>query len=327
MKKVLPVIFITAVIAAAVFFLVKNGTKAPEGVMELSGNVEVTEVDTGFEIPGRIARMYKGEGDRVRSGDLLAELDRNELLAVLEGRRAALEEARAILDKLRAGPRPQELRRAREEVHSAEAELEKARRDHERAKVLFEKGAIAEQTLDGARKVFSTALSAHASALEALSLVEEGPRAEDIIAQEKRVLGREADLEVSKNRLEYTSLRAATDGVVLARNFEPGEYAAPGAPVYTIGDLENPWIKVYVKEERLGRIKLGQRAGAMVDTYPGKVYVGKVTHVSDEAEFTPKNIQTKEERVKLVFGVEVSVRNREGELKPGMPADVIIYLD
>jgi HlyD family secretion protein len=105
-----------------------------------------------------------------------------------------------------------------------------------------------------------------------------------------------------------------------------GETLAAGAPVFTIGDLENPWIKVYVKEDKLGLVKLGQKAEVRTDSYPKKVYEGTVSYISSEAEFTPKNVQTQEERVKLVFGVKVKVKNENNELKPGMPADVKILV-
>ena len=121
-----------------------------------------------------------------------------------------------------------------------------------------------------------------------------------------------------------TALYAPINGVVLKKNIELGETVAQGTPIYTIGDLANPWIKVYVKEDKLGLVKLGQKAEVRVDTYPDKAYEGWVSFISSEAEFTPKNVQTQEERVKLVFGVKVRVRNVNNELKPSMPADVRI---
>ncbi|MEW6570488.1 MAG: efflux RND transporter periplasmic adaptor subunit [Nitrospirota bacterium] len=112
----------------------------------------------------------------------------------------------------------------------------------------------------------------------------------------------------------------------MRKTVELGETVAQGIPIYTIGDLENPWVKIYVKEDKIGRLKLGQKAEVTTDSYPGKIYGGTVTYISSEAEFTPKHVQTQEERVKLVFGVEVSVKNVNQELKPGMPADVKILL-
>jgi HlyD family secretion protein len=120
------------------------------------------------------------------------------------------------------------------------------------------------------------------------------------------------------------NLKTPVQGVVLRKNVEAGETVIAGTPIFTIGDLEHPWVKIYVKEDKLGLVKLGQKGEVRVDTYPGKVFTGRVTYISSEAEFTPKNVQTQEERVKLVFGVKVRVDNPNQELKPGMPADVSI---
>ncbi|WP_318258534.1 efflux RND transporter periplasmic adaptor subunit [Geobacter anodireducens] len=121
-------------------------------------------------------------------------------------------------------------------------------------------------------------------------------------------------------------LKTPVKGVVLRKNVEGGETVTAGTPIFTVGDLEHPWVKIYVKEDKLGLVKLGQKAEVTVDTYPGKTFEGVVTYISPEAEFTPKNVQTQEERVKLVFGIKVNVDNPNQELKPGMPADVRIRL-
>lgn len=185
-------------------------------------------------------------------------------------------------------------------LRNAEAELEKAKKDHERAALLYNSGAISAQLMDGAQKAYDVG--------------------------RYRVQEATAGLRTSEARLHDTAIHAPVSGVVLRKSIEAGETVGAGAPVLTIGDLEKPWIKVYVKEDKLGLVKLGQKAEVTVDSYPGKVYDGSVTYISSEAEFTPKNVQTQEERVKLVFGVKVSVKNEKDELKPGMPADVKIQL-
>jgi HlyD family secretion protein len=136
-----------------------------------------------------------------------------------------------------------------------------------------------------------------------------------------------ASLRTSEVRLKDTVIYSSSTGVVLTKDVEAGETVAAGMPVFTIGDLENPWIKVYVKEDKLGLVKLGQKAEVRTDSYPQKVYEGTVSFIASEAEFTPKNVQTQEERVKLVFGVKIKVINDNKELKPGMPADVKILLE
>ncbi|MGE5237539.1 MAG: HlyD family secretion protein, partial [Chloroflexota bacterium] len=156
--------------------------------------------------------------------------------------------------------------------------------------------------------------------------VKEGPRKEEIRAQEDRVRQLEAGLKTAEEKLKDTVIYAPVSGVVLRKNVELGETVAAGVPAFTIGELEDPWIKVYVKEDKIGLVKLGQKARVSTDSYPGKTYEGIVTFISSEAEFTPKIVQTHEERVKLVFGIKVKVKNVSDELKPGMPADVRIEL-
>jgi len=185
-------------------------------------------------------------------------------------------------------------------VEVVEAEQERSRKDYERAVALVEKEVIPPQQLDAAKKTYDAT-----------------------IAQLRQT---RAALAASQDRLRDMVITAPVSGVVLRKNSEAGETVAAGAAVYSLGDLENPWIRVYVKEDKLGLVKLGQKAEVMTDSFPNKTYLGIVTMISSEAEFTPKNVQTQEERVKLVFALKVSVKNENGELKPGMPADVKIIL-
>ena len=144
---------------------------------------------------------------------------------------------------------------------------------------------------------------------------------QDLEVQKAQIKEAEASLEVAKRQLEYSEVFAPVSGVVLVKSAEEGEYALPGATVVTIADLDHPWLKAYVDETDLGRVKLGQKVRIRTDTFPDKVYEGKVAFISSEAEFTPKQVQTQKERVKLVYQIKVDVENPKGELKPGMPAD------
>lgn len=326
MKKKLLIAGIIFLIGAAVFMISRFGGKEEQGALTVSGNVEVTEVNMGFKTPGRVEELLVEEGQKVKNKDRLAVLDSAEVENQVAQHRAYLNETIARLRELKAGSRPQEIEQAAANVKYAEAELIKAEKDHERAEILYNNGAISAQQMDTAKKVYETAASQHKRALEAWSLVREGPRKEEIMAAENRVKQAEASLKASEERLKDTIIYAPVSGVIMRKNIELGETVAPGIPVYTIGDIEKPWIKVYVKEDKLGLVKLGQKAEITTDSHPGKIYEGTVTYISSEAEFTPKNVQTREERVKLVFGVKVSVKNIDDELKPGMPADVRILL-
>ncbi len=319
---------IGAIFAVGIIFLVvyQFRNKQEKDVLVLSGNVEVTEINMGFKSAGRIIKLSVKEGEKIKQGEELAVIDRAELESQAEQNRAYLSETLTRLGELKTGARPQEIAQARANVDSAKAEFSKAEKDYERFRALYQKGTIAAQQLDNAQKIYESAFARHKNAVETLSLVREGPRSEVIKAAGERVRQAKAALSISEERLKDAVIYAPVSGVILQKVRELGETVAPGTAVYTIGDLENPWIKVYVKEDKLGLVTLGQKAEVTTDSYPGKKYEGKVSYISSEAEFTPKNVQTKEERVKLVFGVKVSVKNTNDELKPGLPADVKILL-
>lgn len=269
-------IFAGIVLIAGISLMVflRFGNTRDQGTLTLSGNVEVTEVNMGFKIPGRIQGLYTDEGRTVAKGEKLAILDSAELESMINQSKAS--------------------------VKNAEAQYEKARTDLERSTMLYRDGVIASQQMDAAKTSFDMAVS-------------------------QLQLSR-ASLGTAEVRLKDSVMYAPLSGIVLRKNIEEGETVGAGTMVFTIGDLENPWVKVYVKEDRLGAVKLGLKADVMVDSFPNKRYEGIVTYIASEAEFTPKNVQTREERVKLVFGVKVSVKNQNNELKPGMPADVKILL-
>ena len=327
MKKKLMILGAILLIGGASALIISRlDRKHEEGTLVVSGNVEVTEVNVGFKTPGRIVGLLVEEGAKINDKDKLAVLDSAELESQVVQARAFLNETTIRLGELKAGPRSQEVGLAKANQQQAEAELDKAGKDYERAKALYKKDAIAAQDLDAAKKGYEVAVARRQQAAEGLSLVREGPRKEEKAAAESRVRQAEAALKALSERLKDTVASSPVAGVVLRKNVENGEMVAAGVPVYTIGELGRPWIKVYVKEDKLGLIKLGQKAEVSVDSFPGKKYQGHVSFISSEAEFTPRNVQTQEERVKLVFGVKVSVININDELKPGMPADVKILL-
>jgi len=325
-KKRLIVVGIVLLIGLVILMVKQSGNKPEEGVIKVSGNAEVTEVNAGFKLAGKIEKLFTDEGMKINEGDKLAVLDSPEIEYQLEQSKAFLSEAQIRLAELKAGTRPQEIVQARAQLNSAGAELEKAKKDYERAERLFKNNAISTQQMELEKKVYDVSLSRHKTTAEALSLAKEGPRIEEIKAAESRVRQAESAVSIAEERMKDTVLVAPLAGVVLRKNVEAGEVVSTGMPVFTIGDIENPWVKVYIKEDKLGLVKLNQKAEVTTDSYPGRKYEGIVTYISSEAEFTPKNVQTQEERVKLVFGVKVSVKNINDELKPGMPADVKILL-
>ena len=270
---------------------------------------------------------------------------------------AAVEAVHSKLQQLLTGARPQEIQAAKAEVDQTLADMEKRKADMDRAKKLYQDKYISAQEWDSARTAYEMATATHQRAKENHALVVEGPRKEEIdaaraqwnqsraalrLAKTRRmqvdVLRRElataqaqvkeaaSSIEVIQTQIEYSNLFAPTAGVVLVKNSEAGEFIVPGGAVITLGDVAKPWLKAFINEGDLGRVKLGQKVTVTTDSYPGKAYPGKITFISSEAEFTPKNVQTTKERVKLVYRIKVSLANPHNELKPGMPADAKIHL-
>jgi HlyD family secretion protein len=326
MKKRIFGIVIVILLIGAAFWLWQNyfKEKGDNGTLLLSGNMEVTEINVGFKLAGRISELAVEEGQTVKKGDLLARLDKGELETILAQNQAGVNEANSKLAQLKAGSRPQEIEQAQAQVHAQDAELARVKKDFERAELLYKNGAISAAQHDAAKSAFEARAAQQRGASEFLNLVKEGPRKEDIKSAEFRVQQLKAAVMTAQERLKDTEIHAPVAGVILKKNVELGETIGQGVPVCTIGDLANPWIKVYVNEEKLGLVKLGQKAQVTADTYKGKTYDGTVTYLSSEAEFTPKSVQTQEERVKLVYGVKIRVENPNQELKPSMPADVRI---
>ncbi len=296
-------------------------------VLRVSGTVEATDARLGFDAAGRIAELTVREGDDVETGRLLARLGDDELRARRSQAAAGVEAVEATLRELRRGSRPQEIAQAREAAEAAREELEQARREHARTARLREGGAVSQEALDRAATALELAESRLAQAQEHSALVREGPRRERIEAQEARLDEARAALASLDARLADAVLEAPFPGRVTVKHRTVGETVSPGAPVVTLQDLSDRWVRVYVPEDRLGALRIGQAARISADTFPGETYAGEVSFIASEAEFTPKSVQTQEERVRLVYAVKVRVTgDPEHELKPGMPVDVELDL-
>ncbi len=293
--------------------------------IQASGTVEATEADLGFQVPGRVVEVAVREGDLVSGGQELARLDQAELEAARAAAAAQLQGAHARLTELRRGARGEEIRQAEAAVRSTRQRADNARREVERALRLFEGGAISRQALDQAETALEVAAAAADGTQEALALVRQGPRAETIDAQAAQVDLAEANLAGTTAALDHAVIRAPFPGRITVRHREPGESVSPGAPVLTLLDPTDRWVRIYVREDLIGRVQLGQVAEIVYDTYPDRVYRGEVVFIGSEAEFTPRNVQTTEERTKLVYPVKVRIIDDPGfDLKPGIPADVTL---
>ncbi|NIQ00280.1 MAG: HlyD family efflux transporter periplasmic adaptor subunit, partial [Nitrospinaceae bacterium] len=295
-------------------------TEPPENAIRISGNIEVTDAQLGFKIPGLVVERLVDEGEEVQKGQLVARLENTDLVSEVELRQSEVNAARATLDELLAGSRPEEIKEAqaavehtrthveemlagsrpqeiataRAAVERSRAEMENFKLEYERQKKLFEQGVASEEVFKSAKTNLDVATARLREAKEQLKLKQEGPRKEEIQrakadlsqAKERLALIRkgprqevinqaraklqqtQAALKLAQTRLSYATLVSPMAGVVLSKNIEPGEFVSPGTPVVTIGDIRNVWLRGYINQTDLGRVKLGQQASLYVDTYP-----------------------------------------------------------
>ncbi len=389
-KRILIVILVLlAAFGAFLLFSGRSGKNAKDQIV-VSGNIELTEVNIAFKTPGRLIERTVDEGDAVKKGQLIARLDRDQLMAQRDREAAALESSKALLaqaetalawqtenlaadldqrsadlnsyqarlQEMKNGSRPQEIQEAKAAVDSAQAEFDRAKRDWDRAQTLYKNDDISTAQYDQYRSRWEGSEAMLKQAKERQALVLAGPRIEQIEAASAQVERARAALKMAesntleiKRREQELPLRRAeiaraganlaliesqlddtiayspVDGVVLVKAADVGEVLAAGTTVVAIGDIDHPWLRAYINETDLGRVKLGSRAKITTDSYPKKEYEGRVSFIASEAEFTPKQIQTKEERVKLVYRIKIDLDNPRHELKSNMPADAVLSLE
>ena len=316
-----------------------------EGYMVKKGDLAalMDDSDLKCDVAMRVAELQTAQA-------ALAELEAGSRKEEIAAAKAAMHKAEFALADLEAGSRPQEIKFAEASLSAADAQKAQTQADYIRAQQLIKQKMISNEQYDSAKALYDVAVQRDREAVEHLALVKEGsrkqqidearaaynqakaqydlvmagPRKETIDQARAKVKQAEAALKLAQTRLSYATLAAPMSGVVMSKNIEPGEYVAPGTPVVTVGDLVNVWLRAYIPETELGRVKVGQKAKVSTDTYPGKAYEGRVSFIAQEAEFTPKNVQTEKERVKLVYRIKIDITNPEMELKPGMPADAVI---
>jgi HlyD family secretion protein len=326
MKRILLILVLAAIIAGVVYYFYNKERKEEGTFIKVSGNIEANEVDVGFKISGRIVSRSFEEGDWVEKGRVLAKLDDEDLRNRLEVARANLMSAQARLSKLLAGSRPEEIREAEAAMNQAKSDLENKEAHYERMKPLFERRVVPQDTLDTAAAAFKMAKAAFERARETYLLVKQGPRKEDIEDARAQAEQARASVKLNETQLGYTTLYAPLSGVVLVRSGEVGEVVNPGTSILTMADIENIWLRAYLPETDLSKVKWGQEVIVTTDLKPKKEYRGRISFISSQAEFTPKQIQTEKERVMLVYRIKVDISNKAHELKPGMPADGKILL-
>jgi len=326
MKRILLIAIVAVAVIGLLYYLLTKGKDEEGSFIKVSGNIEATEVDVGFKVSGRVVGRFFEEGDWADQGKVLAKLDDEDLRNRLEVARATLASSEARLSKLLTGSRPEEIRQAEAELNQAKFDLENKETQYERMKSLFEKKVVPKETSDNTEAAFKIAKATFEKAKENYLLVKEGPRKEDIEDARAQVDQARASVKLNETQLSYTTLSSPISGVVLVKSGEVGEVVNPGTSILTMADVENVWLKAYIPETNLSQVKWGQEVIVTTDLQPKKEYKGRISFISSQAEFTPKQIQTEKERVTLVYRIKVDISNKNHELKPGMPADGRILL-
>jgi len=295
-----------------------------DGEISASGTIEATAVNVASKVPGQLLARWVEEGSAVKQGDTLAVVDHTTFDLQLKQAESGVALADAELRLLRSGARLEDIRQAEEGLKQAEANLKVAEEDLKRLRELFAIKSVTQKQREDAEARYTVALAEYNAAKEGLKKLQRGARPEEIRAAEARLAQAQASADLLKKTIADCYITAPISGTVTHAPLEVGELVGQGTTVVTISKLDKVDLVIYVSEVELGKVKLGQQAEVWVDSYPDHAFLGRVVYISPVAEFTPKNVQTKEDRVKLVFSVKIEIPNPDGALKPGMPADATI---
>ncbi len=308
-------------VGAVSFFAYSYYEQRSQGLLEASGTMEATTVEISPRLNGTIEKLAVQEGQKVKAGEVLAVLSRNDLMVQRDRDALGVAVAQARYNDLLSGFRAEEITEATANLSLAQANLEQATVDLNRIERLFAEGAVAQDKLETAQLNRTTRLKQVDAAQARLGLLESGNRPEVLAGAEAEFKRSQAILKTTEVMLEDLEIRSPLDGTVSSRNFEAGEYVPMGASLLSITDLDHLWINVYIPAADLPRVKLNQPAEITISGSK-QPFSGTVSYIASQGEFTPKTIQTKKERANVVFAVRILVDDQEHILKPGMPADV-----
>jgi HlyD family secretion protein len=327
-RRFIPIILVAvAVVGGLVYWLVWWESRPPKNILPLEGHMEATETDLAFKVAGIVQYIFFQEGDWVSMNQAVAGLEAKDLKDEVDRARATLAASKANLTKFETGYRPQEIKEAEAQVGKTKADLVNKKLDYQRYENLYLRKVVPALTRDKFEADYLMARESHKSAQEQYNMLKEGFRVEDIDQARGQFKEAQASLELALTRLGYGTITSPVNGVVLVRPMEPGMTAAVGAPVLTLGDMDNIYFQGYIPESDLAKVKFGMQAYVTTDAYPGKKYPAWVSFINAKAEFTPKTVETYKERVTLVYRCKIRAQNLNYDLKPGMPAEAVILLD
>jgi HlyD family secretion protein len=326
--KTLIMLLVVALVATACgVYWWKNRRPDTGAELVLYGNVDLRQAQIAFNNSERIAAVLVQEGDRVRRGQLLAELDTSRLKPELDQAQATTDAQQQAVERLHNGNRPQEIAQARANLESAQADAANDKLQYDRLVTLSQTStgrAVSQQDLDNAKAALDMATARLALNQSALDLEIIGPRKEDIAQAEAQLRADQAQSALLRQELADAQLLAPQDGVIRSRLMEAGEMASPQKPVFSMAIIDPKWVRAYVSEPDLGKVHQGASAYVTVDSFPGRRFEGWVGFISPIAEFTPKTVQTEELRTSLVYEVRVFVKDPADDLRLGMPASVVL---
>jgi len=324
MKRIIPAAAVAVVlIVAAVVWFVHGRSRTDE--LTAHGNVDLRQVELPFNASERVAEVLVEEGAHVTKGQVLARLDTSRLEPQVAEAEAQMLAQEQVVARLHNGNRPQEIAQARANVDSARADAEQARTQYERVQTLYEQSkgrAVSSQDRDQAKAAATAADAKLEVSKKSLDLMLVGARKEDISEAEARLRGNQANLALLRQQLKDAELLAPLDAIVRTRLMEPGELASPQKSAFSLAIVDPKWVRAYVGEGSLGKIRPNMQAAITVDSFPGRSFDGWVGFISPTAEFTPKAVQTEELRSSLVYEVRVFVKDPHDDLRLGMPATV-----
>lgn len=323
MKKAPLILLVAAALGGGWWWLTRPEAGDPDR-LALYGNVDIRHVALAFDGSGRIEELGVEEGDRVSEGQVIGRLDTGTLELRVRQAEAQVEAARQNLLRLQNGERPEAIAQVRAQLASARATAARAEQDLTRAQRLrsSSSGAVSGQAVDHAQSEAAAANARVEELRAALDLAEAGARAEDIAEAEANLAAQQANLAQLKHEVDQGTLRAPVDAVVRSRLLEPGDQATPQRPVFSLAKTDPKWVRVYVNEPDLGRIRPGMAAQVLTDSHPDRPIAGTVGYISSVAEFTPKPVQTEDLRTSLVYEVRVVVEDGENVLRLGQPVTV-----
>jgi HlyD family secretion protein len=326
-RGVILVGLLVLVLGGVGYWLIWGAKGVSKNQLRLQGHIEAYQTDLAFKVSGKIIKINYQEGDWIKVGDVVAELDPQELKDEVEQARAKLAQAKANLDKYQAGYRPQEVQEALAAVAKAKADMDNKQVNFYRYQNLFERQTVSQQTRDKAEADYLMAKASLKAAQEQYDLRKEGFRKEEIEVAKGEFEQAKATLDLALTRLGYATIISPVNGAVLVKPAELGEVAAIGSTVVTVGLLDDIWFEGWIPETDLVKVKLHQKAEITTDSYPGKKYPAWVSMINNKAEFTPKTVETFKERVTLVYRTKIRAANPNYELRPGMPAEAVVFLD